>query len=126
MAIRLRRARTARVRTAFGTVLVGFLLTSCAPSDPGERVWRRKCAGCHAGDGRATAEYRALHPFADLTDARWRHGGDRAAIVGLLERGDPKSPMPAYEGRLTREEIHAVARYVLALAPSHPALADAP
>ena len=34
------------------------------------------------------------------------------AMVRLIADGDPKSPMPAFKGRLDEEEIEAVARYV--------------
>jgi mono/diheme cytochrome c family protein len=84
----------------------------CGPRDPGERVYVRKCAGCHGRAGASTASYRARFPNADLTDGVWRHGSDLAAMKRLITEGDPRSPMPRFEGRLDPEEIEAVARYV--------------
>lgn len=126
MAIRRFRARATPLRTARHAVLIGSFLASCAPSDPGLRVWKRKCAGCHGADGRASAAYRALHPFADLRDGRWRHGADLASISRVVATGDPRSPMPAFEGRLSPEEIAAVSRRVVAFASSHESPGDAP
>lgn len=96
--------------------LLALLGAACGPSDPGERVWKRKCAGCHGPDGRARTKSAAGRPLADLTDGRWEHGPGRAAIRRLIRDGDPKSPMPPYEGRLTEAEIDAVVDHVLKLA----------
>ncbi len=76
----------------------------------------RKCAGCHGKDGRGRTTFAATRPWADLTDGRWKHGGDRASIRRLIAEGDPASPMPAYRGRLSDAEIDAVTGYVLGLA----------
>lgn len=88
---------------------------ACGPSDPGERVWERKCSACHGRAGRGDTRFAKGRPFADLTDDRWRHGGDIASIRRLIADGDPASPMPAYQGRLSPEEIEAVSRHVLTL-----------
>ena len=75
-------------------------------------MYARKCAGCHGPSGASTPSYRARFPYADLTDGRWRHAGDVESMRRLITEGDPKSPMPRFDGRLSPEEIDAVARYV--------------
>ncbi len=97
--------------TALGAALLSMGI-GCGPRDPGERVYVRKCAGCHGPTGASTPSYRARFPHADLTDGVWRHGSDLASVKRLIAEGDPKSPMPRFEGRLDPEEIDAVARYV--------------
>lgn len=113
-------ARTFYFRAHSGCVAVAILTLAllpqaCGPSDPGTRVFRRKCAGCHGPDGRGRTKYAEGHPYIDLTDEKWKHGGDLESLRRLIAKGDPKSPMPPYEGRLTAEEIDAVARYVQGL-----------
>ncbi len=103
------------VRRVVGPALL-LPLVACGPSDPGERVWVKKCAGCHGVDGRGQTTFAAGRPFSDLTDGRWKHGGDPESIRKLIADGEPKSPMPAFAGRLSKEEIDAVVRYVLTLA----------
>src|SRR5512138_2861628 len=108
-----RRSRVA----ALGLVLVLGALAGCvAERDPGARVWRKKCAACHGADGSGRTRFAEGRPFADLTDGRWRHGPGRGEIRRLVAVGDPKSPMPPFEGRLTPEEIDAVVDYTLRLA----------
>lgn len=79
------------------------------------RVFRKKCASCHGPDGRGNTKFAAGRPFADLTDGAWKHGGDYDSIRRLIAEGDPKSPMPPFQTRLTAKEIDAVAHYVEAL-----------
>ena len=89
--------------------------TGCGPTDPGERVWARKCSACHGRDGRGDTRFARGRPFAVLTDDRWKHGGDLESIRRLITEGDPASPMPAYRDRLSPEEIDAAAHHVLEL-----------
>ena len=91
-----------------------LLLGSCGPSDPGERVWARKCAGCHGSDGGGKADYVAKFPYTDLTDGKFRHGTGRDEVRKMVaDGGDPKSPMPAFRDRLSPAEIDAVVDLVL-------------
>jgi mono/diheme cytochrome c family protein len=88
-------------------------LAGCAEPDPGQRVWTRKCKACHGPDGRADTKYGRDRPFADLTDGRWKHGAEAAAIRKLIADGDPKSPMPAFRGRITEDDLDAVTAHVV-------------
>ena len=107
-------------------VAAGLVLAAagCGPSDPAERVYVRKCSACHGTDGRGRTRFAQGRPYADLTDGKWKHGGDRASIRKLIAEGDPASPMPPYDGRLSPQEIDAAADYVLRLAAA--AAAPAP
>lgn len=100
------------------TLALGATLSAgCAgPKDPGERVWKRKCAACHGNDGAGRTRFAENRPFADLTDGRWRHGPGREPIRKLVADGDPRSTMPPFEGTLTPAEIDAVVDHVLRLA----------
>jgi mono/diheme cytochrome c family protein len=85
-------------------------------ADPGTRVWRKKCAACHGSDGRGRTRFAEGRPYADLTDGRWRHGPDRAAVLRLVADGDPASTMPPFRGRLSGAELEAVVDHVLRVA----------
>ena len=106
--------RTARglARGAFAALLA---LSGCAPKDPAERVWVKRCESCHGADGRGRTKFAEGRPYADLRDASWKHGSDLESMKRLISEGDAKSPMPPFKGRLTPEEIDLVARYVLKL-----------
>ena len=100
------------------TLALGAALAAgCAgPKDPGERVWKKKCAACHGSDGAGRTRFAENRPFADLTDGKWRHGPGREPIRKLVADGDPRSTMPPFEGTLTPDEIDAVVDHVLELA----------
>lgn len=97
--------------------LAAALSAACAePKDPGERVWKRKCAACHGSDGAGRTRFAENRPWADLTDGRWRHGPGRDALRKLVAEGDPSSTMPPFEGTLTPAEIDAAVDHALKLA----------
>lgn len=98
-------------------VLSTGVLPACAPeSEPGARLWRKKCSACHGPDGAGRTRFAEGRPFADLTDGRWKHGSDRDSLRRLVADGDPASTMPPFAGRLTPEEIDAVVDHALTLA----------
>ncbi len=109
--------RTTLRIASLSIVLATGALASCAPeSDPGAKVWRKKCAACHGEDGAGRTRFAEGRPFADLTDGRWKHGSDRASLRRLVADGDPASTMPPFAGRLSPEEIDAVVDHALKLA----------
>lgn len=93
-------------------VLAGSLsLAACAKND-GASLWRLKCASCHGATGLGDTKFSAGRPYSNLLDDSFRHGGSFEEMRTLVAKGDPKSPMPAFEGRLTAAEIDLVVRYV--------------
>ncbi len=113
--MRLPMKRRLRFRIAALGAALGLLSAGCGPTDPGERVWVRKCSACHGREGRGDTPFGRSRPYTNLTDDVWRHGGDLDSIRRLITDGDPKSPMPPYRDRLSPEEIEAVSRHVLKL-----------
>lgn len=89
------------------------------PKDPGERVYRRRCAACHGRDGRGDTRFARNRPFADLTDGRWKQGGDAASVRRSIAEGVPRSPMEGFRGKLSDAEMDAVTGHVLGLASAH-------
>ncbi|HEX6134701.1 MAG TPA: c-type cytochrome [Longimicrobiales bacterium] len=75
------------------------------------------CHACHGKDARGTV----LAP--NLTDAEWLNvDGTKESVIALIQKGVPKpvkhpAPMPPMGGAsLSKQEIEAVATYVLSLA----------
>ena len=71
------------------------------------------CAACHGVDGKGN---KALG-VPDMTDDYWLHGWGEAAIMNIVKNGKT-NVMPAQLGKLTPEQIHIVAAYVLSLSAS--------
>ncbi len=74
------------------------------------------CAACHGMDGKGNKALGA----PNLTDDVWLHGWGEAAIVSMIKNGKT-NVMPAQAPKLTPEQIHVVAAYVLSLGGVGPA-----
>jgi cytochrome c oxidase cbb3-type subunit 3 len=68
------------------------------------------CAGCHGTDGKGSQAVGA----PNLTDKIWLHGWGEQAIINIITNGK-NNAMPAQAARLTPEQIHVLAAYVLSL-----------
>jgi cytochrome c oxidase cbb3-type subunit III len=71
------------------------------------------CAACHGVDGKGNKALGA----PNLTDDYWLHGWGEAAIVSAIKYGK-NNVMPAQSSKLSAEQIHVVAAYVLSLSQS--------
>ena len=75
----------------------------------GEASFHERCAGCHGPDGRAQTEMGKKAGAADLTSDVVQKQDD-LHIVTVVKEG--KGNMPAFGGKLSDEEIHALITYV--------------
>lgn len=71
------------------------------------------CAACHGADGKGNKALGA----PNLTDDYWLHGWGEAAIVRMIKNGT-SNVMPSQSAKLTADQIHVVAAYVLSLSDS--------
>ena len=76
------------------------------------------CAACHGLDGKGNKALGA----PNLTDAYWLHGWGEAAIVSAIKNGK-NNVMPAQSPKLSTQQIHVVAAYVLSLSQAQAATA---
>lgn len=76
------------------------------------------CAACHGPQGKGNQALGA----ANLTDQVWLHGWGEDAIVAMVTKGKT-NVMPAHGERLTPEQIHVLAAYVMSLSRSRTAAA---
>ncbi|HTM29585.1 MAG TPA: cytochrome-c oxidase, cbb3-type subunit III [Rhodanobacter sp.] len=77
------------------------------------------CAACHGADGKGNPALGA----PNLTDHVWLHGGSVADIEKTIGEGR-QGHMPAWNSRLSDDQIHILAAYVYH--QSHPSDADTP
>ena len=71
------------------------------------------CAACHGVDGKGNQALGA----PNLTDKVWLHGWGEDAIVAMVTQGKT-NVMPAHAQRLSAEQIHVLAAYVMSLSRS--------
>ncbi len=72
----------------------------------GRRIFDGNCASCHGIDGREMTG-RPTYPGTDFNKVK----PNEAFVIRQALRGIPDS-MPSYRGKLTREQLRAVAAYV--------------
>ena len=65
------------------------------------------CAACHGADGKGNQTLGA----PNLTDKVWLHGWGEEAVTQIVVNGK-QNVMPAFENRLSPEQIHVLAAYV--------------
>jgi cbb3-type cytochrome c oxidase subunit III len=87
---------------AFGMTLV----IAAAPN--GEAIFKEHCTHCHGEDGKG----KLAVGKPDFTNAKTQDSLTDEEIIGTITNGRKKILMPAWKGRLSTEEISAVASYV--------------
>jgi mono/diheme cytochrome c family protein len=95
---------------SLGFALAGVVALAVSGCDlierrtPGEKIWRKRCAGCHGLDARGNAPRYMGNDRADLSDATWYQGGGDDGSLETVIREGVFAEMPANE-KLTREEM---------------------
>jgi mono/diheme cytochrome c family protein len=79
----------------------------------GRAVYVANCARCHGGDGLGKTTLGLSVEAPDMTDTRWQSRRGVRRMTQSVVRG--RGQMPAFGGKLTREEIAAAIAYVRAL-----------
>jgi mono/diheme cytochrome c family protein len=81
----------------------------------GEKLFIRNCAGCHGPEGRGDGSMRfsSMTPPRNLTHrGEYRYGHGYQGVFRTVKYGVGKD-MPAWQGRLSEQELVEVANYVL-------------
>jgi len=95
--------------TAAGTAATAATAAPAAAGQPDAKaLYAGKCAMCHGADGKGGFG-------SDLTSAAYVYGKHREAIAASITQGRGNGKMPAFDGQLKREEIDALADYLLSL-----------
>jgi mono/diheme cytochrome c family protein len=81
-------------------------------ADDGADVFKSKCAVCHGADGKgATAMGKSLK-LRDLSSADVQQQSD-ADLANIITNG--KDKMPKYDGKLTKDQINSVVKFIRTL-----------
>jgi cytochrome c6 len=89
-----------------------FALASSAFAADGAGVFKAKCAMCHGADGSASTGMGKSMGLKPLSSPEVQKMSD-ADLTALIDNG--KGKMPGFKGKLTDDEIGAVAKYVKTL-----------
>ena len=79
----------------------------------GREVYLANCARCHGGDGLGNTRLGETFEVPDITDAKWQSRRSDRRLTQSVVRG--RGQMPAFGGKLSKEEVAAVVAYVRSL-----------
>jgi mono/diheme cytochrome c family protein len=74
-------------------------------------IYHARCEKCHGPEGHAPQAGEGL----SFADGEWTHPSDLKSIVEVITNGVPETGMNPFKGKLTPEEIEALAKYVRSL-----------
>ena len=81
------------------------------------RIFRRFCVMCHGSDGKGSEAAGQLAGIPDFTTPAWhRKSSDARLVVSVLE--GKGSNMPAFQEKLSREQIRELITYVRSFNPA--------
>lgn len=82
--------------------------TAAAPD--AKALFEANCTGCHGAGGKG-----GFGPDLTAPLDKFEYGKTRQALFMSIEQGRANNKMPAFGGQLKREEIYALADYILLL-----------
>ena len=98
---------------AAGAMLLAFAIAPAARADnPGETLFKQKCAACHGADGKGETPMGKNFKLRDLGSEDVQKQTD-AELTAITENG--KGKMPAYKGKLTDDQIKQLVGYIRSL-----------
>jgi mono/diheme cytochrome c family protein len=100
--------RASRVVLALAFALFSTTFAADAAAD----VYKAKCASCHGADGKGDTPAGTKMKVKDLASDEVQKQSD-ADLATTIEKG--KKPMPGYEGKLTKEQIDGLVKYMRSL-----------
>jgi mono/diheme cytochrome c family protein len=100
-----------------------MLLAACfvsprtsAQTNLGEDTFKAKCAACHGPDGAGKTTMGTMLKIRDLGSAEVQKETD-VDLNRIIAKG--KNKMPAFDGKLKKEQIEQLVSYVRALGKKH-------
>ena len=78
----------------------------------GEKVFKAKCVSCHGPDGKGDTAAGKATKARDLSSDEVKKESD-ATWADIITKG--KNKMPAYDGKLTKDQIGDVVKFVRSL-----------
>ena len=108
------------VRVFVNGMLLAGLFGFCAETSPaqsaGETLFKTKCAACHGPDGKGEVPMGKKLGARNLSSTEVQGQSD-AQLTDVLTKG--KNKMPAYDGKLTKEQIGVLVAYIRELDKKH-------
>ena len=102
-----------RLRAVLVVVAVAFVFSTWTfAADSGADVYKSKCASCHGAAGKGDTAMGKTMKVKDLGSEEVQKQSD-ADLTTVIEKG--KKPMPGYEGKLSKDQIVELVKYLRTL-----------
>ncbi|HST11177.1 MAG TPA: cytochrome c, partial [Terriglobales bacterium] len=89
---------------------IAFVMSvSAFAADATADVYKAKCASCHGADGKGDTPAGKSMKVKDLASDDVQKMSD-ADLTSTIEKG--KKPMPGYEGKLTKDQIDGLVKWI--------------
>ncbi len=98
------------------TAMVAFCSSSSQAQSSGETLFKTKCAACHGADGKGEVPMGKKLGARNLSSAEVQGQSD-AQLTEVVTKG--KNKMPAYDGKLTKEQIGELVAQIRELGKKH-------
>jgi mono/diheme cytochrome c family protein len=112
--------RQSRNRMLLLSLIAMGLLAVCAGSSraqsDGETLFKTKCVACHGPDGKGEVPMGKKLGAHDLNSAEVQKQSD-AQLTEVVTKG--KNKMPAYEDKLSKEQIAQLVAYIREIGKKH-------
>jgi cytochrome c6 len=112
--------RQSLIRMLLTSLVAVGLLVLCAGSSraqsAGETLFKSKCAMCHGPDGKGEVTMGKKLGAHDLNSAEVQKQSD-AQLIEVVTKG--KNKMPAYDGKLSKEQIAQLVAYIREIGKKH-------
>jgi cytochrome c6 len=100
-------------RASLVVLAIAFVMSvSAFAADATADVFKSKCASCHGADGKGDTPAGKKMNVKDLASDDVQKQSD-ADLAGVIEKG--KKPMPGYEGKVTKEQIDGLVKWIRTL-----------
>ena len=101
---------------ALVAVTLRLLATPGWSQGDGATLFKSKCAACHGPDGKAETTMGKTLKIRDLGSPAVQNQSD-AQLTEIVTKG--KNKMPAFDGKLSKEQIAGLVAYVRELGKKH-------
>lgn len=100
-------------RASLVVLAIAFAMSvSAFAADATADVYKAKCASCHGADGKGDTPAGKGMKVKDLASDDVQKMSD-ADLTSAIEKG--KKPMPGYEGKLTKDQIDGLVKWIRSL-----------
>ena len=100
------------LQTLVVAMVVALIFSTYVFADAGGDTFKAKCAACHGPDGSGSTTMGKNLKLRDFSSADVQKQSDDE-LTTIITKG--KGKMPAYDGKLTKDQISDVVKYIRSL-----------